>query len=174
MVEHADMSRPTGALVINHSTARLIARNGEGAVRLPSKATAYRALQALDAKYPTFRQSRKRNRDVAARSTEEHGELRPTRPGEHMLMDTTRLDVFAMDPLTLRWVGVDLTVAMDWYTRCITGLRLTPMSTKAIDAAAVLYRTFRPPPAGRNWPTKTVWPYHGLPRSVLVDPEAWE
>lgn len=119
MVEHTDMSRPTGALVINHSSARLIARNGEGAIRLPSKATAYRALQALDAQYPTFRQNRKRNRDVAARSTEEYGKLRPTRPGEYMLMDTTRLDVFAMDPVTLRWVGVDLTVAMDWYSRCI-------------------------------------------------------
>ena len=39
-------------------------------------------------------------------------------------MDTTRLDVFAMDPQTLRSVAVDLTVGMDWYSRCITGLRL--------------------------------------------------
>ena len=37
-------------------------------------------------------------------------------------MDTTYLDVFAMDPQSLRWVGVDLTVGMDWYSRCITGL----------------------------------------------------
>ena len=57
-------------------------------------------------------------------------------------MDTTHLDVYAMDPHTLRWVGVDLTVGMDWYSRCITGLRLTPMSTKAIDAASVLYQSF--------------------------------
>jgi hypothetical protein len=33
---------------------------------------------------------------------------------------------------------------MDWYTRCITGIRVTPVSTKAVDASAVLYQAFRP------------------------------
>jgi hypothetical protein len=55
-----------------------------------------------------------------------------------MVMDTTRLDVFAFDPFTLKWVQAELTVSMDWYDRCICGLRLTPVSTKAVDAAAVL------------------------------------
>ena len=63
-------------------------------------------------------------------------------------MDSTPLDVFALDPVTLRWVRAELTVALDWYTRCVTGLRVTPMSTKSIDAATVLYQTFRPRPAG--------------------------
>lgn len=84
----------------------------------------------------------------------------------------TPLDVFALDPHTLRWVGVQLTVAMDWYSRCITGLRLTPISTRAIDAAAVLYQSFRPVPAGRDWPAEAVWPPHGVPRSVLVEADA--
>lgn len=73
-----------------------------------------------------------------------YGKLRPTRPGEYLLMDTTRLDVFAFDPFTLKWVQAELTVSMDWYDRCICVLRLTPVSTKAIDAAAVLYQSFRP------------------------------
>jgi len=33
---------------------------------------------------------------------------------------------------------------MDLYDRCITGLRLTPVSTKAVDVAAVLYETVHP------------------------------
>lgn len=58
---------------------------------------------------------------------------------------------------------------MDLYDRCITGLRLTPASTKAVDAAAVLFESVRPlpePSAGQagDWP-----PYHGLPASVIVD-----
>ena len=48
---------------------------------------------------------------------------------------------------------------------CITGLRLTPVSTKSIDAAAVLYEAYRPRPAGGHWPTHAVWPEHGLPRA---------
>jgi hypothetical protein len=67
-------------------------------------------------------------------------------------MDTTRLDVFGLDPLTLRWVQAELTVGMDWYDRCITGIRITPVSTKSVDAAATLYQASRPPPSGRDWP----------------------
>jgi hypothetical protein len=40
-------------------------------------------------------------------------------------MDTIRLDVFALDLLTFP-VQPELSVAMDWYSRCITGLRVTP------------------------------------------------
>jgi hypothetical protein len=91
-----------------------------------------------------FSNSTKRNRDIAARPALPYGKMHPARPGEYLLMDTTHLDVFAIDPHTLRWVDVDLTVGMDWYSRCITGLRLTPVSTKAIDAASVLDRTTGP------------------------------
>ena len=84
-------------------------------------------------------------------------------------MDTTRLDVFALDPITLRWINSELTVAMDWYDRCIVGLRLTPVSTKSVDAASVLYQCYHPPPSGHDWPTHAVWPEHGIPRSMLVD-----
>ncbi len=43
--------------------------------------------------------------------------------------------MFGVDLVTLRWTRIELSAAMDWYTRCIVGLRLTPVSTKAVDAA---------------------------------------
>lgn len=171
MREHTDLSRPTRGYVVAHARARLDAIYGAGVARVPSQATAYRILDKLDRRYPLFSNSTKRNRDIAARPVLPYGKMQPSRPGEYLLMDTTHLDVFAMDPHTLRWVGVELTVGMDWYSRCITGLRLTPVSTKAIDAASVLYQCFRPTPAGRDWPAGAVWPAHGIPRSVLVEQE---
>lgn len=172
MREQVDRSKPTREFVISHTRARLIGSYGVGAVPLPSQATAYRILADLESRHPLFSKSTKRNRDIAARPVMPYGKLQPDRPGEYLLMDTTQLDVFAMDPHSLRWVGVQLTVAMDWYSRCITGLRLTPVSTKAVDAAAVLYQSFRPTPAGRDWPKEAVWPPHGIPSSVLVELEA--
>lgn len=174
MVEHTDQSRPSQSIVISRTNARVVVRFGEGAVSIPSRATAYRILAELENRHPTFRLATKRNRDIAGRPAEAYGKLRPTRPGEYLLMDTTRLDVFAMDPLTLRWVQAELTVGMDWYTRCITGIRVTPVSTKSVDAAAVLYQAYRPRPAGTDWPAHAVWPEHGVPRSVLLDTEAFE
>lgn len=172
MVEHTDQSRPSRTMVIERANARVVARFGAGVVRLPSRATAFRVLEELERRHPTFRLSTKRNRDIAARPDGPYGKLRPTRPGEYLLMDTTRLDVFALDPVTLRWVQAELTVGMDWYTRCVVGIRLTPVSTKAVDAAATLYQAFRPRPAGKDWPAHAVWPEHGIPRSLLVDVEA--
>ena len=40
---------------------------------------------------------------------------------------------------------VDLTIAMDAFTRCIIGVQLTPLSTKARDVANVLYQAVTPP-----------------------------
>lgn len=169
MVEHTDQSKPLRKAVIERTRARLEAAFGEGVVPIPAKSKAYAALEELERQHPTFRLSTKRNRDIASRPREVFGRLRPTRPGEYILMDTTRLDVFALDPVTLRWVNLELTVTMDWYTRCIVGVRLTPVSTKSVDAAAVLYQAYRPRPAASHWPREAVWPEHGVPRAVLLD-----
>jgi transposase InsO family protein len=171
MHEYADLSIPTKDLVIRRTNARLDVQFGRGVVKKPCRRNAYNILDDLERQHALWEHSAKRNRDIASRPKESYGKLHPTRPGEYMLMDTTRLDVFAMDPNTLLWVNAELTVAMDWYTHCIVGLRLTPVSTKSIDAAATLYQAFRPPPAGRDWPAKAVWPPHGVPRSVLVEQE---
>jgi transposase InsO family protein len=172
MAEHRDQSTPSRKMVIERTAARLSARYGAGSVPCPSRSAAYRALEELERRCPTFRLSAVRNRDIAARPADACGKLRPARPGEYVLMDTTRLDVFGLDPVTLRWCAAELTVAMDWYTRCVTGIRLTPVSAKAVDAAAVLFQVLRPRPAPEYWPAGACWPEHGIPRSVLIDPEA--
>lgn len=172
MAEHTDLSRPSRTRVIDVTNARVVARFGDGMVRLPSRATAFRVLTELERTNPLFRLSTKRNRDIADRPDEAYGKLRPTRPGEYLLMDTTRLDVFGLDPVTLEWVQAELTVAMDWYTRCVVGLRVTPVSTKSVDAATVLLQAFRPPPAGKEWPEHAAWPEHGIPRTLLLDRDA--
>jgi transposase InsO family protein len=166
-------STPTKLIVADETAARLEAQYGAGTVRLPSRTSAHRYLDELDRRLPTFTGSAKGHREAADRPKGTYGRLRPVRPGEYLLLDTTRSDVFALDPRTLRWVQVEIIVAMDWYTRCITGLRLTPYSTKAADVSGVLYRTFRPRPADVNWPSHAVWPEHGLPRKVLIDKDAW-
>ena len=172
MVEHNALSKPSRLSVIHQTHARMQVTHGPGVVPLPSRATAYRVLNTLEHQFPTFKLSTKRNRDIAGRPPGVYGRLRPSRPGEYLVMDSTVLDVFALDPVTLKWVGVELTVAMDWYTRCITGLRLTPKSTKAIDVAAVLYQTYKPNPAPAYWPSHAVWPEHGVPRVVFPAVEA--
>ncbi len=111
----------------------------------------------------------KQKRSIAARPSGVYGRLRATRPGEYLFLDTTPLDVFAMEPLTLRWVGVELTIAMDLFSRTICGLRLSAISTKAVDAAVVLFETLCP--ASKRTTGSGLLPYGGLPDVVVVDAE---
>jgi transposase InsO family protein len=174
MVEHTYESKPSQASVIFQTAKRLEKLFGAGAVEEPSRATAYRELARLEARHRIFGGTTKRNRDIAERPKRPYGKLRPTRPGEYVILDTTPLDVFALDPRTLQWTRVELTVAMDWYTRCVVALRLTPVSTKAVDAAAVMYQVMRPKPACASWPSYAVWPEHGMPREVVIDPDQFD
>jgi hypothetical protein len=146
LTEYRDMSRPSRTAILLQIKARLDNRFGVGVVPIPSRANAFRRLRQMDCLIPTFHGSRERNRDVAARPDREYGHLNPTRPGEYMVLDTNSLDVFALDPFTLQWVKAELTVSMDAYSRCITGVRVTP-TTKSLDVAMTLYQTFRPNPA---------------------------
>ena len=73
------------------------------------------------------------------------------RPGEYAILDTQDLDVFAMEPVTCRWVRAQLTITQDLFTRAITGLRVTPVSTKAVDVAGIL-SAIAPQPVPEGWP----------------------
>jgi transposase InsO family protein len=136
-------------------------------VPLPSRATGYRRLEELTKGSNAVRGSAKGRRSIAERPQGVYGRLRPTRPGEYLILDTQDLDVFAMEPVTCRWVGVQLTVAQDLFSRCIVGLRCTPVSTKAVDVAGVLFEAVVPQPPAPDWPAEACWPYHGLPSQVV-------
>jgi hypothetical protein len=67
----------------------------------------------------------------------------------------------------LRWVNVELTIALDLYSRSLVGLRLSPASTKAVDAALIVYEAVVPD--SRALTSRGVLPYVGLPSVVVVD-----
>jgi len=112
LAEHADASTPTKDLVLARTAARLDAEHGTGAVPLPGRTRARALLREITRGTSAFGGAKAR-REIAGRPAAPYGRLEATRPGEYVLLDTTRLDVFAMDPVTLRWVQAELTIAMD-------------------------------------------------------------
>ncbi|SFK12526.1 helix-turn-helix domain-containing protein [Cellulomonas sp. KH9] len=162
--QYTNKSTPTQGAVIDEVSRRVVAQHGRD-VALPHRATAYRRLKELEKGRYTFG-SAKARRSVAARPDGVLGRLRADRPGEYVVLDTNSLDVFAMEPVTGRWVPVQLTVAMDLMSRSVLGLRLTPVSTKAIDVANVLFQCLLPQSGSGQ-----TWPYHGVPSNLLVGTE---
>ncbi|BDZ42462.1 integrase/transposase [Paraoerskovia sediminicola] len=164
---HTYASTPTKSAVIAQIARELIETYGPDVVPMPHPASAYRRIDRLSKGRYTFGSASGR-RSAAERPTGVLGRLRADRPGQYVVLDTNDLDVFAMEPVTLRWVKVQLTAAMDLYSRCIVGLKVTPVSTKAIDVASVLYECVRP--ADEADP-RVSFPYHGVPDAVLVGTE---
>ncbi|WP_327370733.1 integrase [Streptomyces sp. NBC_01217] len=162
-------SRPVRGLILTEIEERLVKEHGQGTVPLPARTMGYALLRQLSKGTNAFEGSTKGKRSIADAPQGTYGRLRATRPGEYVVLDTNSLDVFAMEPVTCRWVRCELTVAMDLYSRCIVGLRLTPVSTKSVDVAGVLYETVRP----RQAPTdgEEALPYCGVPSAVVVDAE---
>ncbi len=160
-------STPTAGALLRLIDAQLDDQYGPGTVPRPSTASAYRHLARLTKGTNAVRGSAKGRRSIADRPKGVYGRLRAVRPGEYAILDTQDLDVFAMEPVTCRWVRAQLTVAQDLFTRCITGLRVTPVSTKAVDVAGVLYQTVAARPAPEEWPDEACWPYHGVPQHLV-------
>ena len=171
LAEMVSDSTPTRSAVLRKAGARLDELHGAGAVPRPSAATAYRRLAELARGTNAVSGSAKGRRSIADRPKGTYGRLRAMRPGEYAILDTQDLDVFAMEPVTCRWVRTQLTVVQDLFTRCITGLRVTPVSTKAVDVAGVLFQAIVPRPAPRDWPEEACWAYHGVPQQLVFTGE---
>jgi transposase InsO family protein len=160
-------STPTAGALLGLIDAQLDDQHGAGAVPRPSTASAYRHLARLTKGTNAVTGSAKGRRSIADRPKGVYGRLRAVRPGEYAILDTQDLDVFAMEPVTCRWVRAQLTVAQDLFTRCITGLRVTPVSTKAVDVAGVLFQAVAARPAPEDWPAEACWAYHGVPQHLV-------
>jgi len=114
LAEYTNQSTPSKQTVIRRANQAFFVAVPGGVA--PSRAVAYRRLEELDHGRYTFGEAKQR-RSVAKRPKGVLGQLHPTRPGEYVLMDGYKLDVFAMEPVTMRWVNTELTVAMDLFDR---------------------------------------------------------
>src|SRR5450755_2798927 len=112
--------------------------------------------------------SRRSAQSAPSAPSEDLGSLVAERPGEYVAIDTTALDVFAIDPFTFQWVGLDLTAALDVITRSILAFRLTPFSTQGVDLALLLSDLLSPTPIDGRWPEDVPYPYCGVPENLVL------
>lgn len=162
-------STPTRAKVLMRVEQRLEAEFGAGVVPIPAKTTAYRRLGLLAKGTNAVSGSAKGRRSIAERPGGVYGRLRATRPGEHLILDTQDLDVYAMEPVTCRWVKAQLTVAQDLFDRQILGLKVTAVSTKPVDVAGVLFEAV----TGRSGSRIGLGPLHGVPEQLVFTEATW-
>ncbi len=95
--------------------------------------------------------------------------VKPTRPGQVVMLDTSDWDALVRDGLFGDPTTAKLTLAVDVYTRSIVGFRFTLTSDKSIDVAMVLRDVMQPLPMRPGWDPDVEWPYTGVPASVIAE-----
>ncbi|NYD53588.1 transposase InsO family protein [Microbacterium pseudoresistens] len=132
------MSRTTAMEQITRRIKRL---HGD-AVKLPSRATFYRLLEADEHGQFTFGSAKTRE-SLALQPDGTFGTRTALRPGELVEMDSTRIDV--MLRIDEKTIGrPELTILLDVATRSILAAMLRPEGTKSVDLVAVLARALVP------------------------------
>lgn len=139
---------------------------GSAAPVMPSRATFYRLVEAIEAGRGTFG-SAKTRRSLAGRPDGAHAVVTALRPGELMEIDSTPLDVLVVldDGTPDR---AELTGLVDVATRTVAAVVLRP-STKAVDAALLLARALTPQPLRPGWPDVLRMARSVLPYPAMLD-----
>lgn len=170
MAEEVDQSTGTRTRLRRRVVGLLAEQYGPDAVAMPSKATFYRLLAALDAGRHTFGAATTR-RSLANRPVGPFGTIQAARPGELVQVDTTPLDVMVLleDGVTAR---VELTILVDLATRTICSGLLRPHGTKAVDASLLLARALVPEPLRPGWSEALRMRTSRLPHAELAAVDA--
>ena len=142
-------------------------RHGPGVVKVPAQATFYRLAAVLAD--PGERPGSPAR--TASKPARPYSPTRVLRPGEQVMLDTTRLDVFAVfdNGATGR---PELTIALDVASRSVLAAVLRPAGTKAVDAALLLAEMATPHPVRPTWPQVLQLSRAPVPYDLLVDADA--
>lgn len=137
---------------------------------MPSKATFNRLAANLDAGRHTFGAATTR-RPLAAKPQGAYTVNLVARPGQHVHIDSTPLDVLALfdDGIGRR---VDLVAAIDLATRTICMAMLRPAGVKAVDASLLLARMLVPEQMRPGWSEAAAMTASRLPFRSLEEIDA--
>jgi hypothetical protein len=150
---------------------------------LPSRATFYRLVERIGIECGTGKDTARRRADDSNRPEPPFTRAMAIAPGEQVQIDTTQLDVLAIDE-TGKAVSVELTAAIDVVTRSILAAIIRPKSsgtktapnsrrhagraTKAVDALLLLAEMCTPQPMRAGWSARARAEGSGLPYAQLV------
>ncbi|MDQ3058007.1 MAG: Mu transposase C-terminal domain-containing protein [Pseudomonadota bacterium] len=163
-----DESNTTNNRIRRLVERELKAKYPDEEIAFPSESTFNRRLSELK-KGIGLNGAAKQRRSIANRPDKPYSHFVATRPGEMVLIDSTPLDVYAMDPYSFQWIPVELTIALDLFTRSLVAWRFTPRGTKAVDAAFLLADMIKPKLKGYDWAESTKFAYVGIPESIVVE-----
>lgn len=130
--------------VLDHVFKRLH-EDGSEEKEIPSRAMAYNIFNRVASKSQIGGRAKFRS-GAHDRPPKADQPLIADYPGQHVILDSTRTNVYVLDPSTGEPKRAVLLAAMDLYSRSVVGIRIAP-SGKGVDVAQLLIEVMQPKPA---------------------------
>lgn len=137
-------------------------------IALPPKSTFHRYTQQLLSGLHTFGDATTRQ-TMANKPTGTFSVMMANRPGELVLMDSTRLDILVVDPAGGEAVSAELSASIDLATRSLLSWRFTPVGTNSADAALLLADAVTPEVMREGWRESLRYSMLKVPYERLLD-----
>lgn len=137
---------------------------------MPSESTLRRIVLAR-ADGRLLKSPAKTRRNASNRPKKAYTRFHAVRPGEIVLIDSTPMDVFALDPTTHEWISVQLTIAIDLFSRSVVAWRFA-RETKAVDASLLLADMIRPKRSREFFGDSQAKPFVGVPETIIAHIDA--
>jgi hypothetical protein len=165
---HADLRSELRERFPDHRLVGLRQRADGKVLRLPRKTAFYELVEAR------YRGSHLTGESTARRSKSEmppvaFNPFRATRSGEIVQIDSTRLDLLALNRATGSVVRAELTLAVDAFDHSIRAVRVAAEGTRGVDVALMVFDMLCPTPWRPEWGPECAWNYHGVPEQVIID-----
>ena len=166
LCESPNRTKVTDKLLVEQVRAEAAARFGDDVPEVSDRQL-LRYLSVLDRTRHLSKKSQ-RSRANAPAGDRRWQPIRAARPGQVVVIDTQRLDAFALDAVSGEWQVVQLLLALDLFSRSIVGWRFTAWEPNAQDVKLLLRSIISPKVADPSWPAEGLWRYTGVPDHVVA------
>ena len=164
--DYPNRTKVTDKLLVEQVRAEAAARFGQDVPEVSDRQL-LRYLHVLDRTRHLSKKSQ-RSRANAPAGDRRWQPIRAARPGQVVVIDTQRLDAFALDAVSGEWQVVQLLLALDLFSRSIVGWRFTAWEPNAQDVKLLLRSIIAPKVADPSWPAEGLWRYTGVPDQVVA------
>jgi hypothetical protein len=153
---------------------RGIERDEKVTIGIPKQSVRYEVVKETLAAAGTLSSAIARQEGISHSSKRQFRRIAPTRPGQYVLADTTRLDVRALSVFSGKAHALELTWLLDLYSRVILAIQVSPVTTGGTDITQLFFDLLRPRREPWAFHNGVTLPNAGLPDYLLINARTGE
>ncbi len=142
-----------------------------GEIKIPAPQSLYRVMKRITGGRNRTGSQKAQRADANRPEPIRYSMLHALRPGHKVLLDTTSLDIMGLE--NGKDVALELTIAVDWYSRTILAWSIHKKGAKDVDIGTLIGKILTPEPMRPNWQDNRRIAYQIIPLERDLSLDDW-